>query len=126
MGLLEGLSAADPPLDLAAGRRAAGRSCGARWRPPPARASCAWSRTRSTRWCARTSRCFAAMRPDDTTTYGDLETGYIVTPTLPAGRSPPSPRPPKAVDAVATDPVREYAAQHPALRSQPASSSSRW
>jgi predicted RNase H-like nuclease/ppGpp synthetase/RelA/SpoT-type nucleotidyltranferase len=40
---------------------------------------------------------FAAVRPQDVTTYGDFETGYIVTPTL----NP--------------DPVREYAARHPAL-----------
>ena len=51
-------------------------------------------------------------RPDDVTTYGDFETGYIVTPTLPPTLTP-SPRPPKA-SKVATDPVREYTAQHPA------------
>ena len=33
-----------------------GPSCGGRWRRPPARASCGWSRTRSTPWCAPTSR----------------------------------------------------------------------
>ena len=31
---------------------------------------------------------FARRRPEDTTTYGDLETGYIVTPSLPAGLQP--------------------------------------
>jgi ppGpp synthetase/RelA/SpoT-type nucleotidyltranferase len=31
---------------------------------------------------------FAVRRPDLTTTYGDLATGYIVTPTLPAGHVP--------------------------------------
>ena len=31
---------------------------------------------------------FAVRRPDLTTTYGDLATGYIVTPTLPAGLTP--------------------------------------
>ena len=31
---------------------------------------------------------FSRRRPEDTTTYGDLETGYIVTPTLPAGCGP--------------------------------------
>jgi predicted RNase H-like nuclease/ppGpp synthetase/RelA/SpoT-type nucleotidyltranferase len=40
---------------------------------------------------------YTARRPQDVTTYGDFETGYIVTPTL----NP--------------DPVREYAARHPAL-----------
>ena len=64
---------------------------------------------------------FAARRPEATTTYGDLETGYIVTPTLPPGLTP-SPRAPKPaavpagpiepVDAI--DPVREYALDHPA------------
>ncbi|MHB1065215.1 MAG: DUF429 domain-containing protein [Georgenia sp.] len=37
--------------------------------------------------CAYVAR-FAAAHPDRTTTYGDLETGYIVTPTLPAGLEP--------------------------------------
>ena len=59
--------------------------------------------------CAYVAR-YAAMRPDDVTTYGDFETGYIVTPTLPPTLTP-SPRPPKA-SKVATDPVREYTAQH--------------
>ena len=40
-----------------AGARTAGWSCGARSRPPPARASCASPRTRSTRSSAPTSRC---------------------------------------------------------------------
>ena len=31
---------------------------------------------------------FARRRPEDTTTYGDLGTGYIVTPSLPAGLQP--------------------------------------
>ncbi len=56
---------------------------------------------------------FAATRPADTTTYGDLETGYIVTPTLPTDLSP-SPRPPKP-SATVVDPVREYTASHPSL-----------
>jgi predicted RNase H-like nuclease/ppGpp synthetase/RelA/SpoT-type nucleotidyltranferase len=56
---------------------------------------------------------FAATRPQDTTTYGDHETGYIVTPTLPPGLEP-SPRTPKPA-AVLDDPVREYALHHPTL-----------
>ncbi len=56
---------------------------------------------------------FADRRPELTTTYGDLATGYIVTPSLPAGHRP-SPRAPR------TDPVQRavqtYAAQQPALR----------
>ncbi len=55
---------------------------------------------------------FAVSRPADTTTYGDFETGYIVTPTLPEDLVP-SPRPPKPTAAL-TDPVREYTVRHPA------------
>lgn len=40
---------------------------------------------------------FAERRPDETTTYGDLATGFIVTPTLPAGHQP-APREPAIVD----------------------------
>ena len=47
---------------------------------------------------------FADRWPDRTTTYGDLATGYIVTPSLGARR-------PDAVGAA----VREYADQHSAL-----------
>jgi predicted RNase H-like nuclease len=53
--------------------------------------------------CAQVA-LMAHRNPDAVTTYGDLETGYIVTPTLPA---PGGSR---------GDPVREYAAQHPQLR----------
>ncbi|MET0998724.1 MAG: DUF429 domain-containing protein [Marmoricola sp.] len=59
---------------------------------------------------------FAASRPADTTTYGDFESGYVVTPTLP-GDLVPSPRPPRTVAPqkrdVVTDPVQEYTASHP-------------
>jgi predicted RNase H-like nuclease/ppGpp synthetase/RelA/SpoT-type nucleotidyltranferase len=64
---------------------------------------------------------FTATRPEDTTTYGDFETGYILTPTLPTGLTP-SPRPPKpraaVVDPVSdpvSDPVREFTLRHPEL-----------
>lgn len=55
---------------------------------------------------------FAARRPADITTYGDVGTGYIVTPTLPHDLAPAAPEPtPGAVhDAIAT-----YAARRPAL-----------
>ncbi len=80
---------------------------------------------------------FAERRPELTTTYGDLATGYIVTPTLPEGHrptprrrtepptpaEPPTADPPPAVpatDPVDRDPVRhavqEYAARQPGLR----------
>lgn len=64
---------------------------------------------------------FAARRPEQTTTYGDFETGYIVTPTLPADLVP-TPRASRAVAEAgrsAGDPgaaVREYAELQPALR----------
>jgi predicted RNase H-like nuclease/ppGpp synthetase/RelA/SpoT-type nucleotidyltranferase len=84
--------------------------------------------------CAYVAR-FAVAHPERTTTYGDLATGYIVTPTLPEGHVP-EPRAPREPDAVVPappepdaaadagarltpDPVREavqaYAAQHPAV-----------
>jgi predicted RNase H-like nuclease/ppGpp synthetase/RelA/SpoT-type nucleotidyltranferase len=57
---------------------------------------------------------YAATRPADVTTYGDFETGYIITPTLPTDLVP-SPRPPRAPARarVAADPVREYTLSHP-------------
>jgi predicted RNase H-like nuclease len=33
-----------------------------------------------------------ARHPERTTVFGDLATGYIVTPTLPADHPPPAPR----------------------------------
>ena len=68
---------------------------------------------------------FAQCRPDLTTTYGDLASGYIVTPTLPEGHRP-APRTPPSVtegadepDAASKEPVRRavqaYAAMHPEL-----------
>ncbi|GAA1975745.1 bifunctional ribonuclease/(p)ppGpp synthase [Nocardioides panacihumi] len=56
---------------------------------------------------------FATRSPERTTTYGDFETGYIVTPTLPADLTP-TPRPRRAT--AITDPdaaVREYARKQP-------------
>ena len=56
---------------------------------------------------------FAVRRPELTTTYGDADTGAIVTPTLPVGHKP-SPRAPRA------DPVQRavqaYAALQPSLQ----------
>lgn len=56
---------------------------------------------------------FADRNPGQTTTYGDLETGYIVTPTLPAGQVP-TPRTRRG--GALTDPAaaaREYARRQP-------------
>ena len=59
---------------------------------------------------------FVQRRPDDVTTYGDFEDGYIVTPTLPPDLVP-TPREPRARVArgASIDPVRAYAASHPDL-----------
>ncbi len=114
MGFLEGLADADPPLDLQSA------SPGPGW---TALRLAVETATRKSELrvvedqvdavvCAYVA-LFAARRPDAVTTYGDLETGYIVTPTLPDG-STPSPRPPRP-PAVPADPVREYALQHPGL-----------
>ena len=142
MGHLEGLSAADPALhltdapaatDWADLRRAvatADRKSGLRVVEDQVDAV-----------LAAYIALYAQRRPDDTTTYGDGATGYIVTPTLPAGLEP-SPRPkrsrpelpvpdvavtgavdalPGAVDAepevvdAARAAAQEYADQHPAL-----------
>jgi predicted RNase H-like nuclease/ppGpp synthetase/RelA/SpoT-type nucleotidyltranferase len=58
---------------------------------------------------------FAARQPDRTTTYGDFETGYIVTPTLPEGLTPsPRQRAPRGTDPAAA--VQEYVRRLPDLR----------
>ncbi|MHC9294407.1 bifunctional ribonuclease/(p)ppGpp synthase [Mycobacterium sp. LTG2003] len=49
---------------------------------------------------------YATRRPDDVTIYGDVDTGYILTPTLPEDLTPHSAMPPA---------VAEYAARRPAL-----------
>ena len=59
---------------------------------------------------------FAVRRPELTTTYGDLPTGYIVTPTLPLDLTPAK-RLAAAEDREdrAGSAVRDYAALHPTL-----------
>jgi predicted RNase H-like nuclease/ppGpp synthetase/RelA/SpoT-type nucleotidyltranferase len=58
-------------------------------------------------------------RPDDVTTYGDFETGYIVTPTLPERLAPlPVERKPQALEPIpdlVRTAVAEYEARRPAL-----------
>ncbi len=62
----------------------------------------------------------AARRPESITTYGDAQTGYIVTPTLPDGLSP-TPRPSVAAEVaqgpanLVGDAVRTYAQIQPRL-----------
>ena len=55
---------------------------------------------------------FTQYRPGDVTTYGDFETGYIVTPTLPPDQTPSArvTTPPATGDAVA-----QYVIRRPAL-----------
>jgi predicted RNase H-like nuclease/ppGpp synthetase/RelA/SpoT-type nucleotidyltranferase len=63
---------------------------------------------------------FAEREPQQTTTYGDLATGYIVTPSLPPGHRP-APRPARAVEEQvgvdrAAEAVQAYALLEPSLR----------
>jgi len=113
MSLLEGLADADPALDLVGAPDSA-------W--PGLRHQVETATRKSglrviedqvdAVLCAYVA-LFAARRPADVTTYGDFETGYIITPTLPDDLAP-TPRPPKAPVAV-KDPVREFTRRHPAL-----------
>jgi predicted RNase H-like nuclease/ppGpp synthetase/RelA/SpoT-type nucleotidyltranferase len=116
--LVEGLADADPPLrlgagwpDLVAAVRAAERKSQLRVVEDQVDAVL----------CAYVA-LFATRRPQDSTSYGDGDTGFIVTPTLPAGHLP-GPRDaaePVADDPVEDDPVQRavsaYAAQQPELR----------
>ncbi|NVN53554.1 bifunctional ribonuclease/(p)ppGpp synthase [Mycolicibacterium hippocampi] len=59
---------------------------------------------------------FWYQRPEDVAIYGDYETGYIVTPALPAERRSRVPRERKAIPPAAPSPaVAEYAARRPGL-----------
>ncbi|EFQ83282.1 RelA/SpoT domain protein [Aeromicrobium marinum DSM 15272] len=53
----------------------------------------------------------AAQDPGAVTTYGDADTGYIVTPTLPADHTPA----PRARQQPVSRAVQRYAEEHPAL-----------
>lgn len=59
---------------------------------------------------------YAHTRPDDTTVYGDFETGYIVTPSLPAGHGP-SNDPHPSIDSPARSAVRLYEELRPEILS---------
>ncbi|MGA8045323.1 MAG: DUF429 domain-containing protein [Dermatophilaceae bacterium] len=117
LGLVEGLAAADPALVLddprAAGRWAALRAA--------VESATRKSELRVVEDQVDAVLCayiglFSLRRPQDTTTYGDGESGYIVTPTLPAGLEP-TPRGPLAARPLPDrhDAVREYAQLHPRL-----------
>ena len=55
---------------------------------------------------------YSARRPDDVTVYGDADTGYILTPTLPPGLNP---LPAEPVSAAVRTAVADYQARRPAL-----------
>ena len=86
VGLLEGLQAADPPM------RVAGHAA---WDTLVARTRAATRKSELRRVedqvdavvCAYVAM-FAERRPELTHVYGDLRTGYIVTPALPEGLEP--------------------------------------
>ncbi|WP_262851810.1 DUF429 domain-containing protein [Mumia quercus] len=118
LGLVEGLSAADPRLVVDTSE------AGDTWRAMRAAVESAGRKSElrvvedqvDAVLCAYVG-LFATRHPEQTTTYGDVETGYIVTPTLPDGLTP-APRA-KRVVASSRDPrsaVREYAERQPRLQ----------
>ncbi len=124
VGLLEGLATADPPL-LVNGHQADRLGTLPAWQALRSAVETA-SRKSELRVvedqvdavvCAYVA-LFATREPERTTTYGDFETGYIVTPSLPADLKP-TPRGPRIAPEV-KDPggsaVREYAELQPTLR----------
>ena len=56
---------------------------------------------------------YAAHRPDDVVTYGDFETGYIVTPRLPRDLAP---APPESTPGAVHDAIAAYSERRPALK----------
>ncbi|MGN6612835.1 MAG: DUF429 domain-containing protein [Angustibacter sp.] len=113
IGLLEGLAAADPALrltqhrgwrDLVAGVETAERKSDLRRAEDQVDAVV----------CAYVA-LFAERRPDLTTTYGDADTGAIVTPSLPPGHEPDTEQLTE-VDQTIRRAVQEYAALQPDLR----------
>ncbi|WP_148571596.1 DUF429 domain-containing protein [Nocardioides caldifontis] len=119
VGLLEGLAAAQVPMHVTGN---------AQWRALVEQVEKATRKSDLRRvedqvdavLCAYIA-LFAARRPDLVTTYGDLATGYIVTPTLPEGHTPtPRPRADRAAPAadragVVRQAVQEYAELQPVL-----------
>ncbi len=61
--------------------------------------------------CAYVALC-AVRQPDDVTVYGDIDTGYILTPTLPADLIP---QPAEPIPASARIAVADYETRRPAL-----------
>ncbi|MDX6324894.1 MAG: hypothetical protein QOK15_1248 [Nocardioidaceae bacterium] len=121
--LLEGLATADPPLRVSGPQGDQGNA-GA-W---PALRSAVQAANRKSELrvvedqidavvCAYVA-LFATRVPERTTTYGDFDTGYIVTPTLPPDLEP-TPRERRTTSEVRDhqeSAVREYAELQPELR----------
>ncbi len=119
LGLVEGLADADPPL------RVDGRGPeGAPWRALRSAVERAGRKSElrvvedqvDAVVCAYVA-LFAARKPEQTTTYGDFETGYIVTPKLPVDLAP-TPRGRRTAQ-VLHEPaaaVRRYAELQPELQ----------
>jgi predicted RNase H-like nuclease/ppGpp synthetase/RelA/SpoT-type nucleotidyltranferase len=55
---------------------------------------------------------YAVRRPDDVTAYGDVDTGYIVTPTLPPGLTP---QPAEPIPTATRTAIADYEARRPSL-----------
>ncbi|CAA9327071.1 MAG: FIG00823336: hypothetical protein [uncultured Nocardioidaceae bacterium] len=122
LGLLEGLADADPPL-VVEGQEDHGRPQSWQSMRNDVETAERKSELRVVEDQADAVVCayvalFAARKPKLTTTYGDVETGYIVTPTLPTDLVP-TPRSqqttPETAD-VGGSAVRDYAELQPELR----------
>jgi predicted RNase H-like nuclease len=108
MHLVETLHTADPPLHVRDDRG---------WRALFARVEHAQRKSELRRVedqvdavvCAYLAM-FARLRPEKTTVYGDLATGYIVTPTLPPGLEPSS-TPSPETDSIARRATHDYEQQ---------------
>ena len=136
MGLLEGLSAVEPPLHLPSSDQPSPDQPSPDQRGPDQPGAPGWLGLRAAvETATRKSELrvvedqvdavvcayialFVARKPEATTTYGDFETGYIITPTLPKDLTPSPratrPRQPKT-DLPLENPVREFTLRHPAL-----------
>ena len=106
---LEGLATADPSLHLAHDPAWQELVAGVRSATQKARLRVIEDQVDAV-VCAYVAR-YAVTHPGRTTTYGDLATGYIVTPTLPDDL-PPTPR---AKPDPVRDAVEEYAETRPAV-----------
>ena len=122
LGLLEGLSDASPPLRVNGPRDEGGQVPA--WQALRGAAEAAHRKSElrvvedqiDAVVCAYVAM-YATRQPDRITVYGDFDSGYIVTPSLPADLRP-TPRGARAAPTstdVSGSAVREYAALHPTL-----------